>query len=249
MMSSVKGLGAVFLALSVFVAAAGPAQAEEKPDPADVLKKAEAALKQAKVVRYKFVREGLKADAEKSPKITGTVVMSGWYRMFPKRFRLDAVSQQPGATDTEKLTAGSDGDVFYWFDEKSKKVHADMDPGVFGSRAQSLFDLVVGTYANPDPFEYEKKAGKIEYKGTSKVGDEECHEIHFVFGEHFEANYFFSIKDSLLKKFEWTFAQVPGEWSGSRVVLSEVTLDYRPEGDPFKLTVPEGFTKTDEFAP
>ncbi|MEK6677118.1 MAG: hypothetical protein AABZ47_15875 [Planctomycetota bacterium] len=221
------------------------------PLPAEILQKAEAAIKNAKIVRLTFTREGLHADAETSPRIHGTAIMSGYERMFIKKFRIDAKTKKPGEQTTENLVAGADGDVFYVVDEKTKKVHVDMDPAVMGSIGQTIvFDLLPTTFVNPDPFEYEKKVEKPEVKGIVKIDGEEYYEVQFVFaGGKYATTQFFSVKDGLPRRIEWNYKLPTGESGGSRLVISELTLDYKAPPDVFTPTIPDGFTRTEEFAP
>lgn len=238
--------GALLLSIS-------SASADDKPklpDATEILKRAESALKGAKVVRCRFTREGLHDDAEKTPKASGTVVMSGFSRNFVEKFRLEATLDKAGEAEKAKLTAGADGEVFYLFDYKDKKVYADMDPAVFGSQSEMLFAYVPQTFVNPEPFDYEKRAEKIEVRGIVSLNGEDCYDVRFAFGGgHFEAAYLFSIKDGLPKRFEWVWDGPTGGRQGHSLVISDLTLDAPASADAFKLTIPAGFTRTDEFAP
>jgi hypothetical protein len=218
------------------------------PGPEEILRRAEAALKGARVVRYAFLREPL-SDDEKGSKVTGTVLLSGYRSMFAEKFRLDAVVRKPDVDEPERLVAGADGDLFYLFDFKAKRVHADIDIAVFGSMQMEFLSYLVTMFVNPDPFEYEQRAEKSETRGKAAVGDEECYELYLKFGGGFDTWYFFSIRDALPRRIEWAFVGPDGRKFGNRLTLSELNLDFPAKPDSFKLSVPEGFTKTDEFAP
>lgn len=223
-------------------------ESAELPKAEEVLRRAEAALKGARVVRYAFLREPLSED-EKGPKAAGTVLLSGYRNMFPEKFRLDATVRKPDVDEPEKLLAGADGDLFYLFDFKAKRVHADIDTAVFGSMQMEFFSYLVTMFVNPDPFEYERRAEKTETRRKVTVGNEECYELYLKFGGGFDTWYFFSTRDALPRRIEWAFVGPDGRKFGSRLTLSELDLDFHAKPDSFKLSVPEGFTKTDEFAP
>jgi len=220
-------------------------------DARGVLDKTEAVLKQIKTIEYRFVQRGHKDAADTPPKMEGRVVLAGPAKnMWVEKFRLDVKIRKPGELEAENLTAGSDGDTVYLVDEKQKKVHADMDPAVLGSRMFTILEAVISNFVNPDPFEYEKKAEAIELKEPVEIGDEPCHVLRFRLGGGTnEIVWFVAQRDMLPRRIDWVFQAPGGEAMGASTVLSEIRVNPTFSSDPFKLAVPAGFTKTDEFAP
>jgi outer membrane lipoprotein-sorting protein len=56
-------------------------------------------------------------------------------------------------------------------------------------------------------------------------------------------------KDFLPRRVERTFPTQGGEMGGRQTTLSDLVVNPALEKDAFKLKLPEGFTKTDDFAP
>lgn len=220
-------------------------------DPQGVMKKAQAAMNQVNTVEYRLVQRGIDDGPDTPPKIEGRVVLSGYLTsMWVDKFRLDAKIRRPGESEPARLVAGSDGDVIYLVDEKEKKVHADIDPAVLGSNTFTILETVISNFVNPDPFEYERKAEKIELKEPVNVGDEECHVLRFQLGGgNNEIVWFVSKRDWLPRRFDWKFQGPDGTTMGSSTVLTELRVNPKLDGNPYKFTVPEGFAKTSDFAP
>ncbi len=220
------------------------------PTAEEVMHKAEQAMKQIKIVQYRFAQRGHGEAAEAPPRLEGRVVLSGYRGHWVERFRVDAKVRKPGESEPVNLVAGSDGDIIYLVDEKQKKVYADIDPAVLGSQMFTILETVVGAFVSPNAFEYEKKAERIELKETTKVGDDECHVLRFQLGGGVnEIVWFIAKKDGLPRRFDWIFKGPTGEPMGASTVLTELRVNPTFDTNPFKLTVPEGFTKTDDFAP
>ena len=149
-----------------------------------------------------------------------------------------------------EITVGSDGKTYFLIDAKAKKVYEDIDPAVVGTAGRSVGLLTMPEYVHPEPFSDEIKGAKQELKGSTKVGDEDCYEVHVTYTEGGqEATWFFSKKDFLPRRVD-RFRQMPtGEKGSSQLIVTKLTVDPKLDKDPFKLIVPEGFTKIDDFAP
>ncbi len=222
----------------------------ELSDAMEILRRADAACKTVKIVRYKASAQGLGADEARMPKVEGTAVFGGWVNNAPERFRYDAKVQKPGSSETQEYSAGSDGNLVYLIDPQKKTVYADMDPAVLGSAARPLRSILVGKIVNPEAFKDELKAEKVELKGTTKVGDEECYDVFVSYGQdNGEGVWSISKKDFLPRRVERSFPRPDGGKGGRLVTLTDLVVNPKIEGDPFKLVVPQGFSKTDEFAP
>lgn len=234
------------LVLTVLVSAAAAGDSAD-PQPAEVLKKATEAAKRVESVRYTFRRHGIGADAERNPKISGTVTLGGWRHNTLDKYRVEVTVQRPDSEPTNVL-AGSDGEVVYLMDRAAKKVFADMDPAVLGSQAGVVRAVLISAFVEPDPYEDQLKAEKLEITGTVKIGDEECYAIG-VPSPGRRVTWFLSKKDYLPRGTEMAFPNREGKEGGRRMEITELVVNPQHEGDPFKLVVPEGFTKIDDFAP
>ncbi len=219
-------------------------------DPVEILKRAQEAVRQVKAVRFSFVRQGILSDEGKSPRIEGTSVYSGWAQTWVQKFRVDAKVTRPGEPEPTEVVAGSDGNVVYLVDAKNKKVYADMDPAVLGAKMRFVRQSMMMYYVNPEAFEEEKKSAVKELKGMTRVGDEECYELRVGrAGGEGSSTWFLSARDFLPRRLELTFPAREGQMGGFSMVLSNLSVNPKFDKDPFQLAVPEGYTKTDEFAP
>lgn len=222
----------------------------ELTDALEILKKADAAAKTLKAVQYKAAFRGLGADEERLPKVEGTVVMSGWLNSAPQKFRYDVKVQRPGSSETVQYSAGSDGNMVFLVDPSKKIAYEDIDPAVLGSNARVVGSVALRKLLNPAAFADEIKAEKVELKGTATIGDHDCYEIHVHYGkDDGDGVWFLSKKDFLPRRIDRTFPTRNGEQGGRETTLTDLTINPPLDDKAFKLTLPEGFTKTDDFAP
>jgi len=219
-------------------------------DPVEILKKADAACKAAKFVQYTASFKGLNAEEARAPKVSGTVVLSGWANGRPEKWRYDLKIERPGSSDVSEATAGSDGKTFFVIDPKTKKAYEDIDPAVLGSTGRAVRGVTMAEFVHNEPFSDEINGEKQELKGVTKVGDEDCYEVLVKYkAQAQEATWFFSKKDFLPRRVDRVFTNQAGEKGGSQLIVTKLTVGPKFDNDPFKLVVPEGFTKTDDFAP
>jgi len=225
----------------------------ELTDAKEILKRADAAAKGVKVIKYHATAKGVGADEARMPAVEGSAIFGGWVGLGPAKYRYEVKVKRPGSSDVVEYVAGSDGDIVYLIDSAKKTVYADIDPAVLGSNGRPIRSILVGKIVNPDAFKDELKAEKVELKGTTKVGDHECYEVLVNYGEDAgEGLWALSKTDFLPRRVERTFPQANGEKGGRLVTLTNVVVNPKPplDGvDPFTLVVPAGFKKTDEFAP
>ncbi len=168
-----------------------------------------------------------------------------------------AIAGQPepgkaASSDEVELTAGSDGNVYFLIDPKSKMAYEDMDPAVIGKHERNVQRVLMPGFGAQEPFKDELEADSIELKGTAEIGDEPCHEIYVDAKEPPDLIWYLSKKDLLPRRLVRVYPNQrdpEGEDGTTQLTISNLELNPRPEHDPFKLRVPEGFTKTDDFAP
>lgn len=245
---------ALLLCMTSVVFAQDAAKKEpELTDAKEILKRADAAAKGVKVIKYKAVAKGLGADEPRRPTVEGTAMIGGWIGGGPAKYRFEVEAKKPGSSEPAKYTAGSDGDLVYLIDFAAKTAYADMDPAVLGSNGRVVRAILVGKIVDPDAFKDELAAEKIELKGVTKVGDHDCYEVFVNYGsDRGEGVWYFSKTDFLPRRIDRSFPQPDGQKGGRQVILSDLVVNPKPPKenvDPFALVVPEGFKKTDEFAP
>ncbi|MFQ5590439.1 MAG: hypothetical protein ACE5HE_04670 [Phycisphaerae bacterium] len=217
----------------------------------EILKKADAATKAVKLVSYKATLRATGALAAYIPDVDGTVIIEGdCPDQAPLRFRYEAAFTLPNSIEKRRVVCGSDGNTHYLIDNGAKTVYADIDPAVVGSDGKVARILAMIEYCYPTPFSDEINAEHVELKGTAVIGGEDCYEIHVVYRQaEQEANWFISKKDHLPRRVDRIATNRKGEKSTRRLTLADVAVNPRFKENPFKLVVPDGFTKADEFAP
>lgn len=222
----------------------------ELTDPLEILKKVDAAAKAVKAVKYKATFKGTGNTASRAPEVEGTVTFVGWAGGRPEKYRIDAKVKRPGSSDVTELTVGGDGDEFYVIDHKNKKAYVDIDPAVIGTMGRPAFALLTTEYVHPTPFTDEINGDKQELKGSKKIGGEDCYEVHVIYaGGRGKAVWHFSKKDFLPRARLDLFTTPGGEKGGRQRILTDVVVDPKLDKDVFKFKLPEGYTKTDDFAP
>jgi len=218
-------------------------------DPKEILKKSEAALQKVKFVRYDGKYKGIGWATEHVPSIEGSVMLGEPSEYDIDRFRCEIKLTPVKSDKTIELTAGSDGDVFYLLDPAVKTVYADMDVAVLGTHSRDLQRILMRPFVAKDPLADELKAEQVALEGTVDVAGEACYEVHVTTSETQEIVWFISTKDWLPRRVDRHYKNPKGEIGTTQLVLSDVAAELTFTPVPFKLKVPEGFTKTDEFAP
>jgi len=238
---------------SIAFAQDAPKKEADLTDGKEILKRADAAAKAVRVIKYTAVAKGLGADEPRRPTVEGSAIFGGWLSGGPAKYRFDVKVKKPGATDVSEYTAGTDGEIVYLVDSSAKTVYADMDPAVLGGSGRFARSILVGKIVDPDAFKDELAAEKVELKGTISVEGHDCYQVNVDFGpDRGEVIWYLSKSDFLPRKTERIFPQPNGEKGGRTVTLSNVVANPKPPADgtdPFALVVPEGFKKTDDFAP
>ena len=92
------------------------------------------------------------------------------------------------------------------------------------------------------------KGGEIELKGDVKVGEEECREIYMKFPDTGAMTWAVSKKDMLPRKVTRIVKGEEGE-ATTELVISDLVVNPQFVRNPFEMICPEGFKKTDDFAP
>lgn len=222
---------------------------DEAPNQAvEILKKADAATKAVKLVRYDAKVEANGAAASQVPTLEGNAVLSEDGKdESANKYRVHAKGKLPGSDDTIEFTAGTDGETYFLIDPAEKTVYQDVDPEVLGMRGRAASTLIMREYIHPTPFSDEINADKAELKDDEKIGEEDCYVIHVVYkNAAAEAIWSFSKKDYLPRRVVRVFPNGAGQ-----MILTLTKVDINPSfvKSPFEPEVPEGYTKTDDFAP
>lgn len=231
--------------------ASAPSTGAALTDAAEILKRADAATKKLKSIRYKCEHKASGALENRLPPVSGTVVMAGDKNdLGLAKFRIEARTQLPGAKAPVVVTALSDGREFLFVDVDTRTLHAGATVEVLGPRGNSALFGVMRELFLPEPFKDELGARKLEFKGLDKIGNEECYKIHVSYkDEGSESNWWFSRNDFLPRRVERTMDIGNKQIGVSDLLLTDVAIDPKFVDDPFKLLISEEFIRSADPAP
>lgn len=242
-----------FALFAVNARAEEPAKGGKLTDAVEILKKADEACKPIKSIKYTAAGEGLFSEAEKQPKVSGTIISMPPVEKKPAMFRASVKVQKPGSTDVDEVTAGCDGDVFYVIDHKNKKVYQDVDPAVYGGFRRQIGAIRMAEFGHESPFG-DEIGGKVkELVGVEKVGEEECYHVRVEYSgaaDGLVTDWWISTKDFLPRRADRVRTDsASGNKGGGKMVLTGLEINPKADVKVFALVVPEGYTKVDDFAP
>jgi hypothetical protein len=235
--------------------AAPAAAAGELTDATEILKKADAACKAVDAVKYTAQFKGLGADEAKAPKAEGTVYLQGFKASpppgRPEKVRYEVKATLPGSSEAKEFTVGNDGKEFFLIDPSKKIAYVDIDPAVVGSAGRMTRGLTMLEYVHDEPFSDEIKGEIKELKGSEKVGNEDTYHVYVKYAQAGqETDWYFSKKDFLPRRADRKFTPPGGgEPGGSQLIVTSLTVAPKSDKDPFKFELPEGYTKSEDFAP
>ena len=227
------------------------AKSGELADPTEILKKADEACKAVKSVKYTVAAKTTGAGAARAPAVDGTVIQKGFKNNMPEKFRCDFKAKQANSEETKHVIIGFDGNEYYVMDPEKKIAYVDIDRAVLGGNARYVQGSIMPELTHQQPFSDEINGEKKELKGTTKVGDEECYEVYVKYaGQPQEATWFISKKDFLPRRVDRQLAPAQGgEPLVAQTIVTALTADPKFDKDPFKFELPEGYTKSGDFAP
>jgi hypothetical protein len=233
-----------------------PAYADDKKpggltDPVEILKKVDAAAKAVKAVKYDVVYEGLAAAAANTPKVEASIIASGFAGNAPEKYLVDAKIILPNATNPRRITGGTDNDMFYVVHHDTKMAYEDIDPAVMGTAAQIIARAWMIEFVHPTPFSDELNGRTRELRGSKTIDGEDCFEVHVVYAVERapQATWYVSKKDFLPRGRIDTYMRPDGQQLVWQKTISNLVINPELDDEVFKLKLPEGYTKTDDFAP
>jgi len=226
---------------------AGSADASLKT-PSEVFKKSAAAIVSAKRLGYHAQYEATDWVKAFAPNVSGTVVVGKRSEFDLDEFYCNVEIKPDDSDKTQQFTAGSDGDVYFLIDSTTKTAYVDMDPSVLGSHGRDIQRVVVRELTAKKPFSEAIEDGKAELTGTRSINEEPCYEIRIKGDSPAETVWYLSTNDFLPRRIERIYKR-EGKAGSILLTLSSLVINPKTPASPFKLSLPKGFTKTDEFAP
>lgn len=228
---------------------AGGAPAGDSTEVVEILKKADAAAKAVKGAKYEVKFEGVGDDAAKVPMVEGAWLTVDFSDGRAKKYRIDAKVTAPGSKDVQKVTIGSDGENYYLLDHNAKKAYVDVDPNVIGRVGRALFQATLAELGHPKPFSDEIDGKVKELKGSKTINGEDCHEIFVTYANAPQDAIWWISKKDFLPRARQDIIKRGETTVSSMKTIAKLEVDPKTAADAFKLVIPEGYEKTDDFAP
>jgi len=229
--------------------------AADLTDPVEILKKADAACKALKSIKYEVAREGEGDLAARVARLQAEVIQAGaspgGEKAQAAKFVIDARYARPGQSEIQRVTAGSDAETFFVIEHAKKLAHEDIDPAVMGVTGSGLVRAMFIEFMHTAPFNDEIIGKSRELKGSKAIGGVDCYEVHVVYqaDEAPAATWFFAKTDFLPRCRVDEYKLPDGTKGLLRKTITKLEADPKLPDDAFKLKLPEGYTKTDDFAP
>lgn len=238
----------LFLPLAALADEKGPdAQA---PDPKQIVQNAADAIKKLKVVSYDIEYKVTGFFAYFLPNVSGPIVMGKEAPDGAKRFYCKVKIQKGDSADAAEVTAGADGTTYYLIDHAAKTVYADIDPNVMGKHRDGIDFTVPREFGMARPFEDALKGDEFRFERDEKVDGHDCWVVFFQSSPMFPAvEWYFSKSDFLPRRVRFATKDPEGNEGAGQATIKNLKVDPKLEKDPFALVVPEGYKRTDEFAP
>jgi len=240
----------ILLCLCISTRAEEPGKKDgELTDAKAVLLRVSEALKNTPMVSYRAEYKVTGWATAFVPNMEGLIIIGQLSEHKIQRYHCELKVQIEGSSEVREFTAGSDGENFYVIDPKTKTAHEDIDPGVLGANGWAISQIMIPEFGAPDALEKLLKSAKLEIKGEKKIGEEDCVELRIQADDPQDAVWTVSKKDFLPRRITAVFKNGEGVESSTALDLSDFKMNPMFVKSPFKLVVPEGYKKTDDFAP
>jgi hypothetical protein len=245
-----KWIWSVALVPVVGVAAAEPAKtAPELTDAKAILERSVEATQKLKTVSYELDYQVSGWFTNFMPNIRGTVVMGKETKHEVKRFQCTLKVEPSGSGEPFELTAGADGTRFYIVDHQTKTVHADIDPGVFGKNRYTVEFSLPREFGMAKPFEDTLQGGEMRLEEAKEIDGEACYGLWLKPKTEPGATWYFSKRDFLPRRISFSAEDKDGHKATAEITIRKLVVNPTFAKDPFEVAVPEGYRRTEEFAP
>jgi len=221
----------------------------ELTDAKAILQRVAEALKKTPMVSYRAEYKITGWATAFVPNMEGPIVVGQPSEHKIQRYHCELKVQKDGSSEVREFTAGCDGENFYIVDPKTRTAHEDIDPGVLGANGWAISQIMIPEFGAPDALEKLLKTAKVEIKGEKKIGEEDCIEIRIQADDPQDAVWAVSKKDFLPRRITAVFKNGQGVEASADLILHDLKVNPSFAKSPFKLVVPDGFKKTDDFAP
>jgi hypothetical protein len=223
---------------------------DDLTDPIEIFKQADAAAKAVTTVRYDVHYRGLLVTERQVPEVTGSVLMSGLVERRARKFYCEGEVRNPGSSEEQKVTVGTDGNTYFLLDHRLNRGYVGVGPAITGSTGRPVERLMLLEFVIGTPFTDEINGRSHTYRGTTRIGGEECYEVAVTYANSgLDAVWSFSKKDFLPRRVQRYRIMLSGERGGEEWTLTNLVADPEPAEDAFAFRLPQGFSRIEGFAP
>ncbi len=228
------------------------ASAADLKDPQEVLRRAADALSNTHTVSYSATFTGTNWVKELVPHVTGKVVIGPTAEYDVPRFFTEAQVTDSESETAAVYTAGCNGNEYFIVDPKTKMGYMDMDPAVMGSNARTVQRLVIDAFSSTEPLKTTRAAATTTLKDETTIDGVACYVVQADTSRREKAMVWAIAKsDFLPRRLTRIYAgRNEGEPDGTtEITLTTVVANPKLKKDQFEMVLPEGFKKSDDFAP
>jgi hypothetical protein len=236
--------------LAFVVAAPGPSTADVRSNPGEIVKRSAEAMAKLRTVSYDIEYKVTGFFSFFLPNVSGKVVLGKESSDGAKRFACKMTMRKGDSAEATEIVAGADGTTYYLIDHPARLVHADIDPQVLGKRREAVDVAITREFGMARPFEDVLKNGEIRYEREETVDGHECHVLNFQSSPMAPAmDWYISKTDFLPRRMRFAMKDPQGGEGAGEATLLNLTVNPKLDKDPFSLVVPDGYRRTDDFAP
>ncbi len=219
------------------------------PDPMEILVQADAAMKSVELVSYNANYEGTGWVKAFVPHVEGEVIQGPKSKYDIDQFYAEVKLNAYDSDEVTQCTVGSNGDTFFLIDPKTYTAHEDIDPAVLGSQSRNYQRVLLKEFSLAEPFKDELKADSLEIVGTQVRDGHLCYDVYVKIEGHSDTLWSISQKDHLPRLVKRIHKNPKGEEGTTELALTNLVVNPKLTSSPFQLRVPQGYKKTDDFAP
>ena len=234
-------LGVALVPVTVY---AEDEKAGELTDPLEILAKVDAAATALQAVKFDATLKGTEGQTDLMPRVQATYLVTGWANNRPEKFHID-IKEHRRTRLTCHGTAGFDGKTYFFVDHRERTATEGTNDKTFGLAKQKIWGGMMWEYLSPTPFSDELNSKKQELRGSKKIGDEDCYEIHLVYNtpDSNETTWYFSKKD-FLPRGRIDYVKRRNLTGTVEKMITNVVVNPEITEDSFKMKVPEGYGLT-----
>lgn len=221
------------------------AEEPAKPNPREILAKADEAASKLKSVSYEGSLIGEGAAAERVPKVEGKIIAQRGATVNRPRVRIDGTFAPSASAKGDPVHFATDGLTASRIEDATKKFTTGKASDAVSPELNSLLPP---KYIVDSPYRQDLTITNIAYVGSDTVDGVECDVVNVTYNPAagMGITYWFGKQDHLMRKLENAISvRQPGDPAATKgkIIFIARNLDAQPKIDDntFKLKAPDGY--------